>query len=130
MRTLILAAVLALASPAFAQTNPYAGTWKGHGFDTRNDQFDMIVTIHGDGSARIAYDGVLEGQAYKCAASLLPISASPRRMVFREALVEGTCISGAEVLLFQGKDGLGFEWRAVWEEKGLTAQGALKRERP
>ncbi len=130
MRTMIFAAVLALAPPVFAQTSPYAGTWTGHGFDTRNDQFDMVVTIHADGSARIAYDGVLEGQKYKCGASLLPISATPRRMLFREAVVEGTCISGAEVALFQGKDGLGFEWKAVWEEKGLTAQGALKRERP
>jgi hypothetical protein len=126
---MIFAAFLAFAAPALAQTNPYAGTWAGHGFDTRNDQFDMAVTIHADGSARIAYDGALEGRSYKCAASLLPIRANARRMVFREAVVEGTCISGAEVTLFQGKDGLGFEWRAVWEEKGLTAQGALKRVR-
>ena len=53
MRTMIFAAFLALAAPAVAQTNPYAGAWTGHGFDTRNDQFDMAVTIHADGSARI-----------------------------------------------------------------------------
>jgi hypothetical protein len=127
---LVIAAALALltVAPAFA-ASPYAGRWTGHGFDTRGDEFDMVVVIHDDGSASIAYDGVLKGNRYVCDGALLPIRASARRMVFRETFYAGSCISGAEVTLFQGKDGLGFAWKAVWEEKGLTAQGALKRVR-
>jgi hypothetical protein len=129
MRFLIGLMVLALAGPAAAQTgaNPFVGAWVGHGVDTRDDQFDIRVTIYPDGSARIAYDGLFENQKYLCSGLLLPISKTKTRQLFREAITEGTCISGADVTLSQGKDGLGFDWRAVWEEKGLTAQGALKR---
>jgi hypothetical protein len=127
MRAMIVAAVLALAAPAEAAETSVAGAWGGQGVDTRGDQFDIKLAIHADGSAAIVYDGVFENQHYDCAGSLLPISASARRLVFREAILTGDCISGAEVTLFRGKDGLGFSWRAVWEEKGLTAQGTLKR---
>jgi hypothetical protein len=125
-----MAAALALfaASPAFADS-PYAGRWIGHGVDTRGDTFDMVVVIHADGSASIAYDGMFQDNHYACDGALLPIRADPKRMVFRETFYAGTCISGAEVTLFQGKDGLGFAWRGVWEEQGLTAQGALKPDR-
>jgi hypothetical protein len=122
------AAALALVavSPALA-ASPYAGRWSGHGQDSRGDQFDMVVTIHDDGSAGISYDGNFQKNAYTCKGSLLPIRASATRLVFRETFYEGTCIDGAEVTLFQGKDGLGFAWKAVWQEKGVTAIGALKR---
>jgi hypothetical protein len=123
-----VALAIVLSGQALA-ASPYAGRWSGHGQDTRGDQFDMVVVIHDDGSAGIAYDGVFENNRYACKGSLLPIRASATRMVFRETFYEGTCISGAEVTLFQGKDGLGFAWKAVWEEKGLTAIGALKRAR-
>lgn len=130
MHRLVMAAALALlsTSPALADS-PYAGRWTGHGVDTRGDEFEMAVVIHADGSASIAYDGRFQDNTYKCDGALLPISATLKRMVFRETFYAGSCIGGAEVTLFQGKDGLGFAWKGVWEEKGLTAQGALKRVR-
>jgi hypothetical protein len=120
--------VLAMGAPAGAGDS-FAGDWGGHAVDTRGDEFDIKLSLHPDGSAAIVYDGKFEDKTYHCTGLLLPISVGAKMRVFREAITSGTCIDGAEVALSQGKDGLGFSWTGVWEEKGLTAKGALKRAR-
>jgi hypothetical protein len=133
MRAALIAGLLALTVAAPVMVTPagaadiFGGGWGGHGVDTRGDEFDIKIAIYPDGSAAIAYAGHFQDKSYECDGLLLPISATPKKRVYREVIQTGTCISGAEVTLIQGKDGIGFSWRGVWEEKGLTAQGALHR---
>jgi hypothetical protein len=129
MRKTIFALIMAasaFAAPAHA-ADIFGGGWGGHGVDARGDEFDIKLAIYPDGSSAIAYAGKFEDKTYVCTGLLLPISATAKKRVYREVIQTGTCISGAEVTLIQGKDGLGFSWLGVWEEKGLTAQGALHR---
>jgi hypothetical protein len=128
MRKAFIALAL-IAAPAAAKVpDRFVGDWEGEGATVEiDDKFVAAVRIHPDGSARIAYRGMVEGQAYDCTGVLAPLAKRANARVFREKIETGECIDNAQLTLTLNGATLRFAWAGEADKQRYTARAVLTR---
>ena len=98
MRTLILAAIMALAAPAHADNAGHArmiGNWSGTGYQVGpagpQTSWTISLTVRADITSRIEYPSL------GCKAVLHELKRGGDEIEFREEITEGDCITGGTI---------------------------------
>lgn len=128
MRLLILAAAIALAAPATAQTGHarMIGEWQGTGYQVGSNgpqsSWTIALTIRADITSRIDYASL------GCKATLHELRRGGDEIEFREEITEGNCINDGTITVRYRDNRVFWFWSKP--DAGADASAVLYHDQP